>query len=370
MVPQTNSMALHLSDEITISQKTLDKIVSDPEATARAVKLYYVSDSQEGITRIRHGKSFRYLYKNRPLEDKTELQRIRALVIPPAWENVWICANEKGHLQVTGVDAKHRKQYRYHPLWNRLRNQTKFYRMLQFGNVLPQIRKQVRKDLESPGFSREKVLATVIALMEKTSIRIGSDAYEKLYGSFGLTTLKDKHVNVKGSRLQFTFKGKKGVEHSISIQSRKLARIVKQCRDIPGKELFQYYDDDGVKHSIDSGMVNEYIRNIVEGDFTSKDFRTWIGTVQALLAFKDAGEFESKTEAKRKVVEVLDKVSAHLGNTRTVCRKYYVHPSLVDLYENNSLKGYLDKLKSNNHPDEIIGLAGEEKLLMEILSKN
>lgn len=362
-------MALQISDDISISQKTLDKIISDPQATARAVKLVYVNDSQEGIHRIRHGKNFRYQFRNRPLEDKSELQRIRSLVIPPAWENVWICAHEKGHLQVTGIDARQRKQYRYHPLWNQLRNQTKFYRMLQFGNALPAIRKQVQKDLAAPDYSREKVLATVVALMEKTSIRIGSESYEKLYGSFGLTTLKDKHVSFSGNKLRFCFKGKKGVEHTISIQSKKLAKIVKQCRDIPGKELFQYYDADGNRHSIDSGMVNEYLHNIIEGDFTAKDFRTWAGTVQALLAFKEVGLFETQTEAKRKVVEVLDKVSAHLGNTRAVCRKYYVHPSLLNMYENNQLCSYLDALKTNECNEERVALSSEEKLLMQILAK-
>jgi len=360
-------MVVHLSNDIKIDDKELHKISSDPQATAKAVKLVYVNDSMEGFKRMRNGNSFRYLYKSKPLKDKTELQRIRKLVIPPAWENVWICKLENGHLQATGLDAKKRKQYRYHPLWNQLRNQTKFYRMLQFGHVLPAIRKQVQKDLSLPDFRKEKILAAVVALMERTCIRIGSEAYEKMNGSFGLTTLKDKHVDIKKHQLKFSFKGKKGVEHSIRIQSKKLAKIVKQCRDIPGKELFQYYDEQGNKQSIDSGMVNEYLRQIVEGEFTSKDFRTWTGTVQALLAFKEAGEFENKTDAKRKIVEVLDKVSKHLGNTRTVCKKYYVHPSIVELYENNKLLIQLEKLKVGNENEDLTGLANEEKILMEIL---
>jgi DNA topoisomerase I len=309
------------------------------------------------------------LYKNKALKDKTDLQRIRSLVIPPAWENVWVCSLENGHLQATGLDAMKRKQYRYHPLWNQLRNQTKFYRMLQFGKALPAIRKQVQEDLSTPGFSKQKVLAAVTALMERTCIRIGSESYEKMYGSFGLTTLKDKHVVIDGTKLKFTFRGKKGVEHTINLKSRKLAKIVKQCRDIPGKELFQYYDDHGQKQSIDSGMVNEYLRSIVEGEFTSKDFRTWAGTVQALIAFKEVGTFESNAEAKRKVVEVLDKVSAHLGNTRAVCKKYYVHPSVIELYEANNLLQHLGNLKESVESDDLSGLAGEEKVLMEVLRK-
>jgi DNA topoisomerase I len=362
-------VVLHISEDIRITQKTLDRIISDPQATAKAVKLVYVNDSDEGFTRVRHGKTFRYLYKNKPLRDQTQLQRIRSLVIPPAWEKVWICSLDNGHLQATGMDTLNRKQYRYHPLWNQLRNQTKFYRMLQFGRALPAIRRQVQKDLALPGFPKEKVLAAVVALMERTCIRIGSESYEKMYGSFGLTTLKDKHVDIAGTKLKFCFKGKKGVEHSISIKSRKLAKIVKQCRDIPGKELFQYYDDAGNKQSIESGMVNDYIKQIVEGEFTSKDFRTWAGTVQALLAFKEVGPFESKTEAKRKVVEVLDKVSAHLGNTRSVCKKYYVHPSLVDLYENSSLHDYCEKIKAIEDNEDKADLTCEEKVLMEILQK-
>ncbi|MBC7848204.1 MAG: DNA topoisomerase IB [Chitinophagaceae bacterium] len=366
---KTYHVVIQISDDLKITSARLDKILSDPQATAKAVKLVYVNDSMEGYTRIKSQNGFRYLYKNKALKDKTELQRIRSLVLPPAWEKVWICAKENGHLQATGSDTRNRKQYRYHPLWNQLRNQTKFYRMLQFGKVLPSIRKQVQKDLASSHSPKEKILATVIALMERTCIRVGSESYEKMYGSFGLTTLKDKHVEIKGSNMNFSFKGKKGVEHDISIKSPRLAKIVKQCRDIPGKELFQYYDEQGNKQTIDSGMVNEYLRSIVDGEFTSKDFRTWAGTVQALIAFKEVGEFENKTHAKKNIVEVLDKVSKHLGNTRTVCKKYYVHPSILDMYESASLATYFDKLKKQEDLDDKPCLTCEEKVLMEILEK-
>jgi DNA topoisomerase I len=361
-------MVVHLTDEISIPQKRFIKILGDPEATAKAVNLIYVSDSQQGFVRVRSGSGFKYLDNNKPLKNKNALERIRKLVIPPAWENVWICTLENGHLQVTGIDAMHRKQYRYHPLWNQLRNQTKFYRMLAFGKSLPAIRTQVEKDLALPGLPKNKVLAAVIALMERTSIRIGSDMYEKLYGSFGLTTLKDKHVDINGSKVKFCFKGKKGIEHEVRIRSSRLARIVRQCRDIPGKELFQYYDENGARHTIDSGMVNDYLRNIVEGDFTAKDFRTWAGTVRALVAFKEAGPAGTKAETKKKVLEVLDKVSQHLGNTRTVCRKYYVHPSILEMYETSTLDSYLDKLTLESEGERRVDLAVEEKVLMKILS--
>ena len=361
-------MQIQVTEDIAISEKKLQNIIGDPEATAKAVKLVYVNDSQEGIRRIRTGKGFKYQFRKKALKNKADLDRIKKLVIPPAWENVWICPLENGHLQVTGLDALKRKQYKYHPLWNQLRNQTKFYRLLQFGKCLPSIRKKVEADLSLPGLPCEKVLAAVVALMERTSIRIGSGLYEKMYGSFGLTTLKNRHVDVNGHQVKFSFKGKKGIEHEISIKSRKLANIVKQCREIPGKELFQFIDDKGIKQSIDSGMVNDYIRNIVEDDFTAKDFRTWSGTVQALLAFKEIGEHESVSQAKKNVIEVLDKVSRHLGNTRTVCRKYYVHPVLLDLYEKGKLGEYLDKINSKEpESDTRTGLAKEEKLLLTIL---
>jgi DNA topoisomerase-1 len=361
---------IQLTEDISIPKKKLQEIITDPEATARAVKLIYVSDSQEGIRRLRNGKGFKYIYQHKAVKNKEDLERIKKLVLPPAWEDVWICPKPNGHLQATGKDVKNRKQYKYHSLWNELRNQTKFYRLLQFGRALPLIRKKVDKDLSLSGMPRDKVLAAVVALMEKTSIRIGSGLYEKLYGSFGLTTLKNKHVDIKGSQVKFSFKGKKGIEHTISIKSKKLSLIVKHCREIPGKELFQYYDENNTKQSIDSGMVNEYIRTIIEDDFTAKDFRTWAGTVQALLAFREIGPCEAPAEVKKKIVEVLDRVAKHLGNTRTVCRKYYVHPCLLDLYEKQQLQQYLKKLgEIKTEDDRITGLAPEEKLLLEILEK-
>ena len=304
------------------------------------------------------------------VNDKNTLQRIKSLVIPPAWEHVWICTLPNGHLQVTGVDVKNRKQYKYHSLWNSFRNQTKFFRLYEFGKALPAMRLKLEKDLALPGLPRQKVLATVVSLMERTHIRIGNNFYEKLYGSFGLTTLKDKHVSISGSSLKFSFRGKKGVHHDIGIKNKKLAAIVKQCRDIPGKELFQYYDDNGDRKSIDSGMINEYIKGIAGSDFTAKDFRTWSGTVQALLAFKELGFYETTTESKKKVVEALDIVSKELGNTRTVCKKYYVHPGIIDMYENKSLEKYIQQLDTIEVNDNKADLTAEEKIVMKILELN
>jgi len=354
------------SPSVIIKKSRLKKIGSDPVATAKAVKLVYVNSTDEGITRIRNGKGFTYKYRDKTVKDKEHLQRIKSLVIPPAWEDVWICALPNGHLQVTGKDVKNRKQYRYHPHWNELRNQTKFYKLLELGKVLPAIRKQVEKDLSLPGLPKNKVLAAVISLMEKTGIRIGNEFYEKLYGSFGLTTLKDKHVNIKGGTVKFTFRGKKGVEHNITLTSKKLSKIVNQCRDIPGKELFQYIDEEGKRQSIESGMVNEYIKEIAEGEFTAKDLRTWYGSVTALSALKETGLFETAKEAKQNVITVLDKVSVQLGNTRTVCKKYYVHPSLLELYENGKIAPWLEKIEGGTKEDNP-ALQPEEKVLMNIL---
>jgi DNA topoisomerase-1 len=291
-------------------------------------------------------------------------------VIPPAWENVWICSRDNGHLQVTGTDLKKRKQYKYHNLWNSLRNQTKFYRLHSFGTSIPDIRKHLEKDLGLPGMPQEKVLAAVVSLMELTSIRVGNNMYEKLYGSFGLTTLKDQHVKITGANLQFTFKGKKGISHNISLKSKRLAAIVKKCRDIPGKELFQYYDDHGTRHSIDSGMVNHYIKKISGEDFTAKDFRTWAGSVHALQAFKEIGCCETISGTKKNIVSALDMVSKHLGNTRTVCKKYYVHPVIIELYENNSLHtNYLSENARRKPKTKVANLDAEEQLLLTILEK-
>ena len=351
-----------------LPKRKIKSILKDPAKTAEAVNLVYVTDATErGILRKRKGKSFAYYLENKLVKDKAILSRIKSLVIPPAWENVWICALENGHLQATGLDARNRKQYRYHPYWNALRNHTKFYRMLNFGEVLPQIRLRLEKDLAQKELTKTKVLAAVVSLMERTNIRVGNNLYEKLYGSFGLTTLKDQHVDIQKTSMQFSFKGKKGIYHKIDLKSRRLANIVQQCKDIPGKELFQYYDENGEKQAIDSGMVNEYIKEISGDDFTAKDFRTWSGTVNAFLAFKEIGEAENNIQAKKNIVAVLDTVAEKLGNTRTVCKKYYVHPQIINLYENNSMHKYFAELDKIEKDDNSSYLTADEKLIMKIL---
>lgn len=349
-----------------LRKNTLKKLSQDPVASARAIQLVYVNSSDEGIKRVRAGKGFKYLFRKKPVKDKTTLKRIRSLVIPPAWKSVWICRIAEGHLQATGLDLMNRKQYRYHPLWNELRNKTKFYRLPELGKLLPTLRKKVEADLSMPGLPKEKVLAAVVSLMEKTGIRIGNEFYEKLYGSFGLTTFKDKHAEINGSQLKFCFRGKKGVEHTVSLKSQKLAKIVQSCRDIPGKELFQYLDEAGNRQSVDSGMVNDYIRGLTGEDFTAKDLRTWCGTLAALTAITETISIEEGDQKKR-VIAVLDKVSEQLGNTRTVCKKYYVHPSLLELYETGKLDKWLTH--KNGAPGKENGLSRVEKTLVEILER-
>lgn len=344
-------------------QSKLEKIGSDPKITAKAVGLRYAANSDIGYFRIKYGNDFKYVDEHqKTIRNKEILDRIHALVIPPAWENVWISPYENGHLQVTGIDAKGRKQYRYHANWNKIRNQSKFYRLRRFALALPKIRKQVESDLSRSGLPYEKVVALVVKLIEMTNIRIGNDAYKKLYGSFGLTTLRDKHVKFEQSKIYFDFKGKKGVNHKISLESRRLVNLVKKCKDIPGQELFQYYDDDGKRHTIGSADVNSYIKDITGEDFTAKDFRAWAGSVNALCAFQGIGEFTSDTDCKRKIIEVIDHVAQKLGNTRTVCRKYYVHPTVIAAYENGTIGKY--KTQKDIHGND---LNADEEALVKLL---
>ncbi len=324
-------------------------------------KLVYIEGQPPGITRKKHGKSFVYFLRGKKILNSKTLSRIKSLVLPPAWTNVWICPNEKGHLQATGYDAAGRKQYRYHAHWSATRNETKFHRLNEFGNALTNIRARMNKDMSLPGLPLNKVLATVLALMDLTGIRIGNNEYEKLYGSYGLSTLKDKHVCLRGTQIKFQFKGKKGVHHAITVQNKRLAKIVKQCRDIPGKELFQYYDESGKRQTIDSGMVNNYLREIAGEEFTSKDFRTWSGTMHALVSLKSLAENNSSLSTREKVNTVLDEVAQRLGNTRAVCKKYYVHPLLLQMAENQDAICFPATKKS------IHGLKKDEQVLLKLL---
>lgn len=339
----------------------------DHKKAAKAAQLVYVSDKQPGIKRLRKGKGFTYTYKNKLLNNKSQLERIRKLAIPPSWSDVWICHNPAGHIQATGLDLNKRKQYRYHAKWNSLRGETKFHRLYEFGKVLPRIRKKIKKDMAQSELTDNKVLATAINLMEKTYIRVGNNEYEKLYGSYGLTTLKDTHVKIGGDKIRFVFTGKKGIEQHVSISSKKLAKTIKQCRDVPGKTLFQFYTP-GKKHrAIDSGMVNHYIKEAAGQDFSAKDFRTWAGTLQALECLRSLDDGVDERLLKKNMLEVLDTVSARLGNTRAICKKYYIHPCLFRLYEEKKLLAYIKKRgKKNTHKGDF---SPAEDLLLHILEE-
>lgn len=332
----------------------------DPLLSAKAAGLRYVRDQEPGIRRLKAGKAFRYVTPGgKAVTDAATLRRIRSLVIPPAWTDVWICATEDGHLQAVGRDVKGRKQYRYHPSYRFQRDQTKFGRMLSFGKALEMIRARVEEDMKAPGLSRKKVLATVVKLLETTCMRIGNDEYKAQNDSYGLTTLQDHHVKVDGSRIRFRFRGKSGQQQDIELTDKRLAKIVKNCRDIPGYELFQYYDEAGNVCDVTSSDVNAYIREITGEDFTAKDFRTWGGTGWAALVLEQLGRCETETETKKKVVEAIKQVANRLGNRPATCRKYYVHPAILDAYSDGSL---FDTLKT------CTGERREEACVMQVVS--
>ena len=276
---------------------------------------------------------FRYVGPDgRAIRNQAELKRIRALAVPPAWTDVWICRDGRGHVQATGRDAKGRKQYRYHASWHTCRGETKFDRMSAFAAALPGIRTRTAADLARPGLPREKVLAAVVQLLEKSLIRVGNEEYARQNRSFGLTTLQDKHVDVRGASLRFEFRGKSGVKHRVDVNDRRLARIVKQCRDLPGQDLFQYIDDDGRRCDVTSGDVNAYLKTITGQNFTAKDFRTWAATVLCATALGELDTAESQAKAKKNVLQAIEAVAGVLGNTRAVCRKSYIHPAVMDAY--------------------------------------
>jgi DNA topoisomerase I len=334
---------------------------------ARSAGLRYVSDDSQGIRRVRSGRSFRYLSPDgKPLRDAEALLRIRKLAIPPAWTQVWICPLEHGHVQATGRDARGRKQYRYHAHWRRTRDETKYHRMLDFGHALPRLRAQVGRDLRRPELSRRKVLGTVVRLLETTLIRVGNEEYARENRSFGLTTMRDRHATIQGARVHFEFRGKAGVSHTIDLHDRRIARIVKQCRDLPGQELFQYIDSSGERHSIGSADVNDYVREIAGGDFSAKDFRTWAGTVLAARALKEFVPFSSQRQAKRNVVDAIEAVAMMLGNTRSVCRKCYVHPEILLAYFDGTLIGALNRRARAARPR---GLRPDEAAVFAFLKR-
>jgi DNA topoisomerase-1 len=349
------------------------EVVTDPAESAKEAGLRYVSDAQPGIQRKKAGKGFRYLdAEGKPVREAETLKRIRSLVIPPAWTDVWICASPRGHLQATGRDARGRKQSRYHPRWRAVRDETKYERMLLFGTALRGIRARVEEDLGLPGLPRNKVLATIVQLMERTLIRVGNEEYARENGSYGLTTMRRKHVEVRGSTVTFRFRGKSGKQHTVGVADRRLARIVRQTQDLPGYELFEYVDEAGDPRKVDSADVNDYLREISAEDFTAKDFRTWAGSVLASMALREFEEFGSETQAKKNVVEAIKRVAQRLGNTPAVCRKCYVHPAVLECY----LAGKLDR-RVRRQVEELNeealwaadeeALQKEERALMELL---
>jgi len=337
-----------------------------------AGKLRYVKVGLAGYKRVRgDDQSFSYIAADgTEITDEETLKRIRGLVLPPAWENVWICPWENGHLQATGIDAKGRKQYRYHNWWAKTRNENKYDRLYQFGEKLPLIRRRIRSDLRRKSLNKEKVIAIALSVMEETLIRVGNASYEKLYGSYGLTTLRNKHVKINGQKALFQFKGKKGVEHKIELKHASLARLLQKVKDIPGQELFQYYDEGGEPRGIDSGEVNEYLKLCTEDDFTCKDFRTWAGSVHALHLMASLPPFDTQNEFKQNVITIVEGVASKLGNTRTVSKKYYIHPKILHSYEKGSLAPFLDKIRAQeSNPSASGGLHGDEKVFLSFLKK-
>lgn len=351
--------------------KKTEIIQTMPEISAKTAGLYYVSDNEPGIRRKRCGRGFSYMDENgRLIRDPGERSRLEALRIPPAWTDVWICPRPDGHLQATGRDEKGRKQYLYHNRWRQQRSQVKYDRMLLFGEALPEIRKQVDEDLVRRGLPREKVLATVVRLLELTLIRVGNKAYARANKSFGLTTMRDRHTDIFGSRLQFHFRGKSGKVHIVTIRDRRLAGIVKKCRDIPGYELFQYYDEDSRRHNIDSSDINAYLQEITGQNFTAKDFRTWGGTITTVLVLKELGPPESQAAAERNIREAIKQSAQQLGNRPATSRKYYVHPAVLEAYQEGTLLPLLELQTETIEPPSPWILDPLESTLMLILRQN
>jgi DNA topoisomerase-1 len=339
--------------------------VPEPEETARSAGLRYVSDQTPGIRRRRAGHGFVYLSpQGDRLADPGEVARIKALAVPPAWTDVWICPSRLGHIQATGRDGRGRKQYRYHDRWRAVRDQTKYERVTEFGRALPSIRDTVERDLARPGLPREKVLAAVVRLLDSSFIRVGNTVYARENGSYGLTTMRDQHVNVFGSRMRFRFRGKGGKLSTVDLTDRRLAAVVKRCQDLPGEELFQFVDDDGQIGTVSSEDVNGYLHGITGRDFTAKDFRTWAGSALCAQALADGGGFRSQREAQAKIVQAIKVVAERLGNTPAVCRACYVHPWVLESYEKRTLQREWKAAAASASPD---GLREEEIALLRIL---
>ncbi len=340
------------------------------EQAAEEADLRYVNDDEPGIRRLKAGKSFRYVDpEGRPIRDAATLDRVRGLAIPPAYTDVWICADPAGHIQATGRDARGRKQYRYHPRWTEVRDANKFERLLAFARALPRIRDRVDAEMRGTALSRERVLACVVRLLDTTLIRIGNDSYAKENKSFGLTTLRDRHVRIDAGQIRFAFTGKSGKEWKLQLKDRRLAKLVKACQDVPGQRLFQYYDDGGGRHPVTSGEVNAYIREAAGDDFSAKDFRTWAGTVLAAHALEAMEEVDTRTRRKRNLTEAIRRVAARLGNTPAVCRRCYVHPEIGNAYLDGALAEQVREEAARTLREELPGLTPEEAVVTGFLER-
>lgn len=343
----------------------------DPERFAAACGLVYVSDQTPGIGRRRRGRGFSYFDPaGERVRDEHLLERVRALAIPPAWEDVWICPLEWGHLQATGRDDEGRKQYLYHARWIHLRGEGKFFRMIDFGRRLPDLRRQVHADLGERRLSREKVLATVAGVLDETFIRVGNLEYSRQHQNFGLTTLRDRHVEIAGARVTFEFQGKSGVRRTVNLRNRRLARIIRECREVPGYRLFQYFDESGRRRAVESSDVNEYLRRLTGENFTAKDFRTWGGSVAAVEHLQHREPPATKTALNKELVEVADRVAERLGNTRAVCRRYYIHPSVFAAYEEGWLADLRAKTPARESNGDRFALTAEERLFMKVMRRH
>jgi DNA topoisomerase I len=344
-------------------------LLMEPGLAAKSAGLRHVNDTMPGIRRRLSGKQFIYTDpEGAEVTDPVILGRIKSLAVPPAWQEVWICPLAHGHLQATGRDSRGRKQYRYHPVWRQVRDETKFDRMLIFGGLLPKLRAAIHKDFARQGLSREKVLATVVLLLQRTLIRVGNEDYAVQNRSYGLTTMQDRHASINGGKIEFQFRGKSGKHHKVEIHDPRLARIVKRCQDLPGCVLFQYLDEEGNQQAIDSGDVNEYLRQVTGADFTAKDFRTWFGTVLAARALQEIGPFKTKKQAKTKMNEPFEAVATVMGNTPAVCRKCYIHPAVVESYFAGRFFAQYQAFRTRSRSSEH-ALQPDEKSALQLLQE-
>lgn len=367
-IASVSSAARKLSQE----KKKIDQleIITDPEEAAEEAGLRYVSDQTPGYTRKRRGKKFVYFDTDgKEIRDETRILRLNRLAIPPAYTDVWICPSPNGHLQATGRDDRGRKQYRYHQRWRTERDENKYEKMLIFAQALPKIRRRINKDLKCPGLPRQKVLATVVQLLERTFIRIGNEEYAKENKSFGLTTMRNRHVDVKGATVRFRFRGKSGREHDVDTEDRRVAKIIRKLQELPGQEVFQYLDDEGKRHQVTSEDVNEYLREITGEEFTAKDFRTWAGTVMTAMALQAQAAFENESQAKQNVKAAIGAVAKMLGNTPAVCRKCYVHPAVLETYLDGNLIEGLKKQTEKTLAESLGELRSEEAAVLAFLQE-